>query len=106
MADNSRESPAPSEQPPTDAVQPDHVNLRITYLVTGNPRPLHSLGNLHINTTVSALKERIQADLPEHPTPAEQRLIYQGIPLLRNEATLQEIFRIEVSQASACVSFV
>ncbi|KIW81643.1 hypothetical protein Z517_04669 [Fonsecaea pedrosoi CBS 271.37] len=82
----------PSDLPPLDQ---DHVHLRITYLVTGNPRPPHYLGSLNLNTTISALKEKIQTELPEHPSPSEQRLIYQGRPLLRNDASLREILRIE-----------
>ena len=67
------------------------------YLVTGNPRPPHSLGNVHLSTTIAALKDRIQSELPEHPSPSEQRLIYQGRPLLQNDASLRTILRIEVS---------
>ncbi|KAK5198134.1 hypothetical protein LTR99_007618 [Exophiala xenobiotica] len=96
--DNSGENASgPASQPPTDAVSlpPDHVSLRVTYLVTGNPRPPHSLGVLPLTTTISTLKEKIQAELPEHPSPIEQRLIYQGRPLLQNDATLREVLRIE-----------
>lgn len=102
----SERSPAPpSEQPPPPTsneppaliVPPDHVNLRVVYLVTGNPRPPHSLGVLPVNTTVSALREQIQSELPEHPSPQRQRLIYHGRPLLRGDATLREVFRIQVS---------
>jgi hypothetical protein len=99
--DNSGENASgPASQPPSDAVSlpPDHVSLRVTYLVTGNPRPPHSLGVLPLTTTISTLKDKIQAELPEHPSPVEQRLIYQGRPLLQNDATLREVLRIEVSQ--------
>ncbi|KIW90117.1 uncharacterized protein Z519_09548 [Cladophialophora bantiana CBS 173.52] len=92
MASSSSASPQPPDQPPPDQ---DHVHLRITYLVTGNPRPPHYLRNLHLNTTIAALKERIQSELPEHPTPPEQRLIYQGRPLLRNDANLRDVLRIQ-----------
>lgn len=89
--------PQPQAPPaPAPALDSDHVNLRMTYLVTGNPRPPHSLGNVHLSTTISQLKEKIQAELPEHPAPGEQRLIYQGRPLLRNSATLRDVLRIEV----------
>ncbi|OAP65129.1 hypothetical protein AYL99_01101 [Fonsecaea erecta] len=89
-------SGSPPPPPPDQALpDPDHVNLRIIYLVTGNPRPPHHLGRLDLNTTVLVLKEKIQSELPEHPSPSEQRLIYQGRPLLRNDANLREILRIE-----------
>lgn len=96
MDDSNRASP-PLSSPP----QPDHVNLRVTYLVTGNPRPPHSLGNIALNTTISTLKEKIRNGLPEHPSPSDQRLIYQGRPLLRNEATLRDVLRIEVCSESS-----
>ena len=89
----------PSPTPPSPAqpaLEKNHVNLRMTYLVMGNPRPPHSLGNIHLNTTIQQLKEKIQSELPEHPAPAEQRLIYQGRPLLRNDATLRDVLRLEV----------
>ncbi|EXJ90135.1 hypothetical protein A1O3_03204 [Capronia epimyces CBS 606.96] len=106
MDGNSRDasSPSPSDQPPSDPssspLQPDHVYLRVIYLVTGDPRPPHNLGQVDLNTTVSALKDRIQHDLLEHPAPSEQRLIYQGRPLLRNEATLREVLRLEPGAAA------
>ena len=108
--DNSDENASgPSNQPPSEAVSlpPDHVSLRVTYLLTGNPRPPHSLGVLPLTTLVSTLKDKIQAELPEHPSPSEQRLIYQGRPLLRNDATLRQVLRIEVSRErslSLCIA--
>ncbi|KIW34614.1 hypothetical protein, variant [Cladophialophora immunda] len=87
-------SPAPPQFPDLPPPDPDHVHLRTAYLVTGNPRPPHYLGSLSLNTTISALKEKIQSELPEHPSPSEQRLIYQGRPLLRNDANLRDILRI------------
>lgn len=89
-------TPPQPQAPAAPALDRDHVNLRMTYLVTGNPRPPHSLGNVHLDTTVSQLKDKIQAELPEHPAPGEQRLIYQGRPLLRNSTALREVLRIEV----------
>ncbi|KAJ9616892.1 hypothetical protein H2200_000612 [Cladophialophora chaetospira] len=90
------ESSSPTPPPP----EKDHVNLRMIYLVTGNPRPPHSLGNVHVNTTIADLKTKIQSELPEHPSPPEQRLIYQGRPLLQNNATLRDVLRIEPGQDS------
>ena len=86
--DSQSATPPPPEK--------DHVNLRMIYLVTGNPRPPHSLGNVHLNTTIAELKGKIQSELPEHPSPPEQRLIYQGRALLQNDATLRDVIRIEV----------
>ena len=82
--------------PPARPLEKDHVNLRIIYLVMGDPRPPHSLGNIHLNTTVQQLKEKINAELPEHPALVEQRLIYQGRALLRNDASLRDVLRLEV----------
>lgn len=86
-------TPSSSSPPPPDSS--DHVNLRVIYLLTGNPRPAHPLGRVSLNTTISSLKDRIQSELPEHPSPQLQRLIYQGRPLLRNEATLRQVLRLE-----------
>ncbi|RVX72073.1 hypothetical protein B0A52_04671 [Exophiala mesophila] len=80
---------------PTSSPPPDHVNLRVTYLLTGNPRPPFSLGSVPLSTTVADLKSRIQAELPERPPPTQQRLIYQGRPLLRAEDTLSNVLRID-----------
>ncbi|RMD41063.1 hypothetical protein DV735_g4064, partial [Chaetothyriales sp. CBS 134920] len=74
---------------------PDHVNLRVTYLIAGNPRPPCALGLVPVSTTIAALKARLQQELLEHPLPHEQRLIYQGRPLLNNNATLQEALRLQ-----------
>jgi hypothetical protein len=96
MADNGVGASArtsSSSTPPPDSS--DHVNLRVIYLLTGNPRPPHPLGRVSLNTTVASLKDRIQSELPEHPSPQLQRLIYQGRPLLRNEATLRHVLRLE-----------
>ncbi|KAI1620685.1 hypothetical protein EDD37DRAFT_164829 [Exophiala viscosa] len=101
MDNNTTTPAAPSQQPFSDSVSipPDHVALRVTYMVTGNPRPPHSLGNLPLSTSIAALKDKIKDELPEHPSPAEQRLIYQGRPLLRTDATLRDILRIEPGSA-------
>jgi hypothetical protein len=74
----------------------NHTNIRVIYLVTGNPRPPHTLERVSLDTTTGELRQRIQNELPEHPPPAEQRLIYLGRPLLRNEVTLRDVLRIEV----------
>jgi hypothetical protein len=75
----------------------DHVNLRVTYLHAGNPRPPHSLGAVPISTTVGQLRNRLQNELLENPRPEEQRLIYQGRPLMNSSATLEEALRLEVA---------
>ena len=92
--------PGPPQGVPS-LLEKDHVNLRMSYLVMGNPRPPHSLGNVHLNTTIQELKEKIQSELPEHPALGEQRLIYQGRPLLRNDATLRDVLRLEVRLENA-----
>ncbi|KAK4942600.1 hypothetical protein LTR10_017729 [Elasticomyces elasticus] len=101
MDNNSDTSAAPAQQPFSESasIPPDHVALRVTYMVTGNPRPPHSLGILPLSTSIATLKDKIKDELPEHPTPAEQRLIYQGRPLLRTDATLRDVLRIEVGSA-------
>lgn len=73
----------------------DHVNLRVTYLHAGNPRPPHHLGSLPSVTTIGALKSRLHNELLENPRPEEQRLIYQGRPLLQDDMTLREALRLE-----------
>ncbi|KPI38782.1 uncharacterized protein AB675_5805 [Cyphellophora attinorum] len=74
---------------------PDVVNLRITYLLGGNPRPPHNVGAVPADTTIGALRLRLQTELLETPTPQEQRLIYQGRPLLQDNQTLREALRID-----------
>ncbi|RMZ88506.1 hypothetical protein DV736_g4262, partial [Chaetothyriales sp. CBS 134916] len=74
---------------------PDHINLRVTYLIAGNPRPPCALGLVPASTTIAALKARLQQELLEHPLPHEQRLIYQGRPLLQSDATLQDALRLQ-----------
>ncbi|KAL2413688.1 hypothetical protein ABEF95_010516 [Exophiala dermatitidis] len=96
---NNQSSPSSHPPPEPSSLRPNHVYLRVIYLVTGNPRPPHNLGQVDLDTTVSALKGRIQNDLPEHPAPSEQRLIYQGRPLLRNESTLKEVLRLDSGAA-------
>lgn len=107
MASNDHHPPSPpppssdlTPPEPAPTPPPDHVNLRVTYLLTGNPRPPHSLGSVPLLTTVAALKSRIQNELPERPPPTQQRLIYQGRPLLRNEDTLSNILRIDPGTAT------
>ena len=71
------------------------VNLRVTYLHAGNPRPPHNLGLVAADTTIAALKARLQTELLETPAAEEQRLIYQGRPLLHDGMTLKEALRID-----------
>ena len=73
-----------------------HIKLRVTYLIAGNPRPPHDLGLVAVSTTVGELKSRLQQELLEHPLPHEQRLIYQGRPLMNSSATLRDALRLEV----------
>lgn len=91
-----RREPAGETIPTHDLPQNQSVYLRVTYLLTGNPRPPHNLGSVPVTTTINQLKTRIQGELPEHPQPDEQRLIYQGRPLLQGDLTLKEALRIEV----------
>ena len=93
----SNEAAPPGGAPPSSR-NSDHVNLRVTYLHAGNPRPPHSLGAIPSSTTIEELKSRLQTDLLEHPRPEEQRLIYQGRPLMQNSATLREALRLEVRE--------
>lgn len=80
--------------------QSNHVNLRVTYLHAGNPRPPHDVGAIPISTTIGELKSRLQTDLLERPRPEEQRLIYQGRPLMDGNVTLKEALRLEVRRNS------
>jgi hypothetical protein len=73
----------------------DNLNLRVTYLHAGNPRPPHHVGAISTSTTIGDLKSKLQADLLEHPRPEEQRLIYQGRPLMDNTASLRDALRLD-----------
>ena len=48
--------------------------------------------NLDKKTTLGDLKERIQNAISSRPSPAWQRLIYRARPLVRDGATLEDIF--------------
>ena len=93
---SSSNDDTPLGAPSNHAHQSDHLNLRVTYLHAGNPRPPHNVGAVPATTTVGELKSRLQTDLLEHPRPEEQRLIYQGRPLMQNNVTLREALRLEV----------
>lgn len=86
--------PDPSNQDHTSAHDSNTVNVRVTYLHDGNPRPPHELGRLPADTTIRALKARLQSELLEGPRPEEQRLIYQGRPLLQDDLNLREALRL------------
>ena len=96
MSEGRPTAGAPSEAS-TSKHPSDHLQLRVTYLIAGNPRPPHDLGLVPASTTVAELKTRLQQELLEHPQPHEQRLIYQGRPLMQSTATLREALRLEVS---------
>ena len=89
----------PPEGPPVSSHDSNHVNLRVTYLHAGNPRPPHNFGAIPSTTTIGELRNRLETELLEHPRPQEQRLIYQGRPLMSNDATLREALRLEVLRA-------
>ena len=97
MSEGTPVPAAPAEASGSSKHPSDHVNLRVTYLIAGNPRPPHDLGLMPASTTVAELKARLQQELLEHPHPHEQRLIYQGRPLMQSNATLREALRLEVS---------
>ena len=92
---SSSHEPATTGAPAVSSHNSDHVNLRVTYLHAGNPRPPHTVGAIPATTTIGELKGRLQADLLEHPRPEEQRLIFQGRPLMQNDATLRQALRLE-----------
>lgn len=92
---SSNNEPGPASAPSASSHNSDHVNLRVTYLHAGNPRPPHTVGAIPATTTIGELKSRLQADLLEHPRPEEQRLIFQGRPLMQNDATLRQALRLE-----------
>jgi hypothetical protein len=87
---------AAPDQPtePRSTHDSNNLKLRVTYLHAGNPRPPHELGQISADTTVGELKSRLQSELLEGPRPEEQRLIYQGRPLLQDAVTLREALRL------------
>ena len=91
-----------NSNPPTTAASPpntsptEHVNLRVAYLRSdGNSVAPHSLGAVPVHRTIGELRSQLQQELPEHPQPEEQRLIYQGRALMQNDATLRQALRLE-----------
>jgi hypothetical protein len=80
------------------------VNLQIVSPSVGVPQPL-ILTNIATTTTVSQLKEKIQETLTLRPSADEQRLIYRGRLLARDEETLSDIFRSPVGFVFSQVVF-
>ena len=74
---------------------PDNVTIRIITLDHGDRAEDDLYLVLNLNTTVGALKERIQDGLSQRPAPDTQRLLYYGRPLLDNQASLRQILRQE-----------
>lgn len=77
--------------------QQDHISIRVITLAHGSEREADLYLVLSVTTKVGELKESLQQHLGQHPRPDHQRLIYQGRPLLDNNATLQSILRLDVS---------
>lgn len=81
------------EQP---EVEGPTVEIHIVSPSAEVPQPC-ILGNIETSTTVTQLKDKIQAAIPRRPSPQEQRLIFRGRMLSNGNETLASIFRSPVN---------
>lgn len=87
---SSEQSEQPSDQQ-SDQPPPVYSRTHIELKILG---PSHELRNgicfsdLPVTTTIAELKLRIQQELPSHPSPERQRLIYLGRVLQPDSETL------------------
>ncbi|KAK5089519.1 hypothetical protein LTR24_006161 [Lithohypha guttulata] len=78
----------------------DNVTLRIVVLAHGNRAEDDLYLVLGLDTSVGQLKQRIRENLPQHPSPELQRLIYHGRPLLDSNTPLRQVLRLDQRSAS------
>lgn len=69
----------------------DHVDLRILSPSSEVDRELY-FPCLSVSTTVAQLKDRIQKSIPSSPEACRQRLIFRGKVVMRDDATLLDVF--------------
>ena len=78
-----------SDEGPTHNSQ--KIQLNVLSPSVGVPNKL-SFADIPTSTTVGKLKEMICARASSNPSPAKQRLIYRGRPLVREEMKLVDVF--------------
>ncbi len=72
-------------------VPPGH--LAVPEAADGSTPPTadsYTLGILPVSTTIGAVRQQIQAQIPSNPTPERQRLLYGGRALVDNEQTIAD----------------
>lgn len=80
---------------------PDTVKLNIRNPCLDEARDIEA----PLDWTVLQVKEDVERDWPEHPRPADQRLIYSG-KLLEDTSKLQDVLRLEEGWASHTIHLV
>lgn len=78
----------------------DNITVRIVVLAHGNRAEDDLYLVLGLDTSVGQLKQRIRENLPQHPSPELQRLIYHGRPLLDSNIPLRQVLRLDQRSAS------
>ena len=68
----------------------DQVNLLIRSAVCNDDKKIEAT----LDWTVLEVKQQIEADVPQHPPPHDQRLVYAG-KLLQDASRLREVLRLE-----------
>lgn len=97
----SSESALPSNAMPPAANPPESDIITLHVLspaseVTGGRITFPAIS---AETTISQLKARLQNSITDSPSPARQRLIYRGRPLVDGTLTLRNLFQAEVSKS-------
>jgi len=97
---------ATANPPPGPSADNDNVTLRIVVLAHGNRAEDDLYLIVALDTSVGQLKQRIQENLPQHPSPELQRLIYHGRPLLDANQPLRHVLRLDQRPATSTPSHV
>ena len=68
----------------------DQVNLLIRSAVCNDDKKIEAT----LDWSILKVKQQIEADVPQHPPPHDQRLVYAG-KLLQDASRLREVLRLE-----------
>ena len=85
--------PQPSAEASTSSKSPSkNILLHVLSPAVEVPNSRLTFSAVSASTTIEELKKKIQDAISTKPSPERQRLIYRGKALVRNEASLQEVF--------------
>lgn len=99
MEQNNHPLQDPERHRPSDTIlAPKKITLTVlSPNTTEIPHGRVVFSNVPVTTSLSELKDRLCQEVSSCPQPDRQRLIYRGRPLLDGNATLLEVFALEVS---------